>query len=59
MALFRRRPFLEAQLYGVHPIDPASLTAAVLGLGLVALMVGVVPAWRASRMDPMTVLRDA
>ena len=44
-------------LYGVSPHDPvtlASVTAVLLGVGLVA---GVVPAWRASRVDPLIALR--
>jgi ABC-type antimicrobial peptide transport system permease subunit len=44
-------------LYGVSPHDPvtlASVTAVLLCVGLVA---GVVPAWRASRVDPLIALR--
>ncbi len=48
---------LESQLFGVHPNDPAILllvAAVLLGAGLLA---SVIPARRASRLDPMRVLR--
>jgi ABC-type antimicrobial peptide transport system permease subunit len=37
--------------------DPAALAAAVAGVIVVALGAGIVPAWRASRLDPAVVLR--
>ena len=47
---------LEAMLFGVSPLDPASalLTAVV---PLVALVVSLHPAWRATRIDAAEVLR--
>jgi len=42
----------------VQPNDPwVYLTVAIL-LGVVALTASYVPAWRASKTDPMTVLRQ-
>jgi ABC-type lipoprotein release transport system permease subunit len=50
--------FMQTLLFQVSPIDPASL-AAVAGIFLsVALLACFVPAWRASRIDPMTALRQ-
>jgi ABC-type antimicrobial peptide transport system permease subunit len=49
---------IEGLLYGVTPRDSATLASAVLILiAAVALAAGL-PAHRASRIDPWTVLRD-
>jgi putative ABC transport system permease protein len=45
-------------LFGLEPTDPATLAAAVAGLGLVAFTASLFPARRAARLDPMTTLRD-
>jgi len=44
-------------LFGVKGNDPATMALAVLVLGGVALLAGVIPAWRAARTDPMIALR--
>lgn len=49
--------FLQSQLYGVQARDPSTMTAAALGLGLVSVLAGLGPALRASRTDPVNVLR--
>jgi len=43
-------------LYRVQPADPASLAVAGGALLLVALAAALIPAWRATRIDPATVL---
>lgn len=48
---------LASQLFGVRPIDPLSIAAAVLLLGTVALVAAYVPAERATRIDPAETLR--
>ena len=48
---------LEAQLYGVEPLDPLSIGGAVLVLLPVALLASWVPARRATRVDPAITLR--
>jgi predicted permease len=48
---------VQSQLYGVTPLDPATLACAVLLLVAVALGAGYLPAWRAARLDPMIALR--
>jgi putative ABC transport system permease protein len=49
---------LSGVLYGVSPYDPAALSAAVLLVLLVACVASLLPAIRASRVEPMEVLRD-
>jgi putative ABC transport system permease protein len=45
-------------LYGVSATEPAVLALAAALLTFVALAAGVIPAWRAARVDPVTALRD-
>ncbi|HKU62291.1 MAG TPA: ABC transporter permease [Gemmatimonadales bacterium] len=49
---------LRGLLYQVTATDPAILSAVVLLLAAVALLASVVPAWRATRIDPMQALRS-
>ena len=44
-------------LFGLKTTDPLSLITVVLLLGVVAVVAGVIPARRASKVDPMIALR--
>jgi putative ABC transport system permease protein len=48
----------KSLLFGLTPNDPATLAAAVVGLGAVALVASYVPARRASRLEPTIALRE-
>jgi predicted permease len=48
---------LASQLYGVAPNDPVSFIASIGFLCAVALIATWIPAWRATRVAPMTALR--
>jgi predicted permease len=50
--------FLEAQLVGVSPIDPMTFAIASAALILGGVLGCLIPAARASRIDPMTALRE-
>jgi hypothetical protein len=49
---------VAGQLYGVKPLDPLVLSAVVGTLALVGLAACALPARRATRVDPVTVLRE-
>lgn len=48
---------MAAMLYGVEPLDAAVWATAVLAMAAAGVAAAVGPAWRASRVAPMTVLR--
>jgi ABC-type antimicrobial peptide transport system permease subunit len=50
-------PVLESMLFGVAPSDPLSITVAAVFLIVAAIAAAVIPARRASHVDPMTALR--
>jgi ABC-type antimicrobial peptide transport system permease subunit len=47
-----------ALLFGLKAYDPATLAAAISVLAVVGALASYIPARRASRLDPMTALRD-
>jgi putative ABC transport system permease protein len=49
---------LRSQLFGISTADPLTLGAVVLLIALVALIAALVPAQRASSVDPTTALRS-
>jgi predicted permease len=48
---------LSSMLFGLHPGDPLAFLAALLSITLVAMITGLIPARRASSVDPMVALR--
>ena len=48
---------VESQLFGISAMDWRVLTGGMFGLASVALLAGFIPALRASRLDPLHVLR--
>ena len=54
MALGR---YVAAQLYGIQPRDPVIAGSMVALLALVSVAAGLIPAQRASRIDPILALR--
>ena len=49
---------LRALLAGVSPLDPLALAPTLALLFVVAIAAAVIPARRAARVDPVSVLRD-
>jgi len=45
-------------LFGVTPTDPLTVAAAAAALCVVALAASLLPAWRATRVEPTAVLRS-
>jgi len=48
---------IQSLLFGTHPLDPVVFAAVCFVLLVVAALACVVPAWKASRLDPMQALR--
>ena len=53
-----RTRLLQTQLFNVKPTDPATMAAVAGVISLVAFVACYIPANRATRVDPMVVLRD-
>jgi ABC-type lipoprotein release transport system permease subunit len=49
---------LRGLLHGVTPGDPATFAVVTLGSLLVAALASAVPAWRASRVNPIVALKS-
>jgi ABC-type antimicrobial peptide transport system permease subunit len=49
--------FVESQLFGIKAYDPPIFAIGVVVLLLASLSAAFIPAWRASRIDPMDSLR--
>jgi putative ABC transport system permease protein len=49
---------MSSLLYGVRPHDPAVFVVVPLLLFAVAVLASSVPAWRATKVDPLTALRE-
>ena len=47
----------KIELYGIQPNDIATMVLAVVGIAVVAMVSGYVPARRATMVDPMRALR--
>jgi putative ABC transport system permease protein len=48
---------IQSMLYGTRPLDPAIFASVTASLLIVATVACLVPAWKASRIDPMQALR--
>jgi predicted permease len=49
---------MSTLLFEVRPTDPATLAGVTVAITVVAVLASVVPALRATRVDPMTALRE-
>lgn len=50
--------FMESLLFEVRPDDPANLAIVAFTLSVVSVAAAYLPAWRATRVQPVDVLRD-
>lgn len=48
---------LSALLFEISPLDPVSYSAAIVLLGLLSVFACLIPAWRASRVDPIIAMQ--
>ena len=58
-ASFGLTRLLQAQLFNIKPTDPRTLAAVTTFIAVVAFVACVVPAQRATRVDPMVTLRES
>jgi len=57
VAAFAAGRYVQSQLFGVNAADPVVFAAGGASLLAAALAAALVPAWRATRIDPMRALR--
>ncbi|MGH7637532.1 MAG: ADOP family duplicated permease [Gemmatimonadaceae bacterium] len=57
-AAFALTRYMAGMLYGVTPLDPLTYAAAAVLLLTAALLATLLPAWRASAVDPVEALRN-
>jgi ABC-type antimicrobial peptide transport system permease subunit len=50
--------YLKGMLFGLSPLDPATLIAVSLMFGVIATVASYVPARRATNVDPLLTLRS-
>jgi putative ABC transport system permease protein len=50
--------FAETLVWGLEPRDPGTFLAAAAILAAVSIVAAGLPAWRASRINPATVLKE-
>lgn len=51
--------YAKTLLFGLTPNDPITIAIAVVGLALIGCLASFTPAWRASRVEPTTALRES
>ncbi len=49
--------FVSSVLFGLTPYDPQAIGVAVVTMLAVSMLAGYLPAWRATRIDPLVALR--
>jgi predicted permease len=54
---FAATRIFQSMFFGTKPLDPVVLSGVIVTLLAVAVLACLVPAWRASRLDPMKALR--
>jgi putative ABC transport system permease protein len=50
--------FVASLIFQVKPTDPATFLAVAALLALIALLACIIPAYRASKVDPVVALRN-
>jgi putative ABC transport system permease protein len=58
LAAFLLTGAMRTMLVGVEPTDPATFATMTAGFLVIAIVACGLPAWRASRLDPMVALRE-
>ena len=49
---------LEAMLFGVTPTDPLTVIAVLVGVAVIGVVATLAPTWRATRINPVDILRQ-